>query len=58
LTYAEILDKESDLMVSYLARFDLDPLMFHQSNMRAYDGVNSLLGDLLHATPDEVRSNL
>lgn len=45
-------------MVSYLARFDLDPLMFHQPNMRAYDGVNSLLGDLLHATPDEVRSNL
>lgn len=50
LTYAEILDKESDLMVSYLAKFDLDPLMFHQPNMRAYDGVNSLLGDLLHAT--------
>jgi len=37
-------------MVSYLARFDLDPLMFHQPNMCAYDGVNSLLGDLLHAT--------
>jgi hypothetical protein len=50
LTYAEILDKESDLMLSYLAKFDLDPLMFHQPNMRAYDGVNSLLGDLLHAT--------
>ena len=50
LTYAEILDKESDLMVSYLAKFDLDPLMFHQPNMRAYDGVNSLLGDLLNAT--------
>lgn len=50
LTYAEILDKESDLMLSYLAKSDLDPLMFHQPNMRAYDGVNSLLGDLLNAT--------
>jgi hypothetical protein len=50
LTYAEILDKESEMMLNYLAKFDLDPLMFHQPNLRAYDGVNSLLGDLLDAT--------
>ncbi len=50
LTYAEILDKESDMILSYLLKFDLDPLMFHQANLRAYDGTKSLFGDLLDAT--------
>ncbi len=50
LTYAQILDKESSMLLSYLLKGDLDPLMFHQSNLRAYDGTHSLLGDLLDAT--------
>ncbi|MFN8474395.1 MAG: hypothetical protein U0822_19535 [Anaerolineae bacterium] len=50
LSYSEILDKESDLMLSYLLKWDLDPLMFHQPNAAAYDGVHSLLSDLLDAT--------
>lgn len=50
LTYAEILDKESDMMLQYLLKWDIDPLMFHQANMRAYDGTNSLLGDLINRT--------
>jgi hypothetical protein len=50
LTYAEILDKESDMWLQYLLKWDMDPLMFHQPNLRAYDGVHSLLGDLIQAT--------
>lgn len=50
LTYAEILDKESDMLLQYLLKWDIDPLMFHQANVRAYDGANSLLGDLLKET--------
>ncbi len=50
LTYGEILDKESDVMLQYLLKWDLDPLMFHQANLRAYDGSRSLLTDLLDAT--------
>jgi hypothetical protein len=50
LSYAEVLDKESDILLTYLLTYSLDPLMFHQPNLRAYDGTNSLLGDLMHAT--------
>lgn len=50
LTYAEILDKESDMWLQYLLKWDIDPLMFHQANLRAYNGANSLLGDLIEAT--------
>ena len=49
-TYAEIVDLESDQLLSYLLKGDIDPLMFHQANTGTYDGVNSLLGDLLSAT--------
>ena len=50
LTYAEVLDKESEVMLAYLLNHDMRPLMFHQSNLRAYDGTRSLLGDLIDAT--------
>jgi hypothetical protein len=50
LTYAEILDKESDVLVRYLLKGDMNPLMFHQPNLRAYDGRRTLLGDLIDAT--------
>lgn len=51
LSYAEILDKESDVFIwRYLLRGEVDPWMFHQSNLRAYDGTHSLLGDLLDET--------
>lgn len=50
LTYAEILDNVSDTWVSYLLNGDLNPLMFHQPNTRAYDGEHSLLGDLIDMT--------
>jgi hypothetical protein len=47
LTYSEILDRESDVMLQYMLRGEIDPWMFHQANLRAYDGVHTLLGDLL-----------
>lgn len=50
LTYAQVLDKTSDVLASYLLNYDARPLMFHASNMRAYDGTRSLLGDLMDAT--------
>ena len=50
LTYSEILDKESDVLLQYLLRGEIDPWMFHQSNLRAYDSVHDVLGDLLDRT--------
>ena len=50
LTYSEIVGHESDNLLSYLLTWDLDPLMFHQPNLAAYDRSHSLLGDLLDAT--------
>ena len=38
------------MWLQYLLKWDIDPLMFHQANLRAYDGTNSLLGDLIDAT--------
>lgn len=49
LSFAEIVDKESDNMLFYMLRWDIDPLMFHQGNLRAYDGKRFLLGDLMEA---------
>src|SRR5262249_40835843 len=49
-TYQQLLDRESNMMLTYLLKGDIDPLMFHQPNMRAYDGTHTLLGDLLDAT--------
>ena len=53
LSYAEILDKESDIWLRYLISFDMRPLMFHQPNLRAYDDTHSLLGDLIDRTLDK-----
>jgi hypothetical protein len=50
LTYAQILDAESQTLLAYLLKGDIDPWMFHQSNLRAYDGTHTLLGDLLDLT--------
>ena len=50
LNYNEILDAESDVLLQYLLMGENDPWMFHQPDLRAYDGVRSLLGDLLDAT--------
>jgi hypothetical protein len=56
LTYSEILDNESDWMLKYMLKWDIDPLMFHIPNVSAYDGVHSLLGDLIDRTLTKYRS--
>jgi hypothetical protein len=50
LTYQQILDIESQTLLTYLLKGDIDPWMFHQPNMRAYDGTHTLLGNLLDLT--------
>ena len=50
LSYAEILDIESQRLLTYLLKGDLNPWMFHQTNLDAYDGSHTLLTDLLGAT--------
>ncbi len=49
LTYAEIIDKESQNILVYMLKGDLDPIAFHQTNLRAYNGRHSVLTDLLDA---------
>lgn len=49
-TYDQLLERESNVLVSYLLKGDVNPWMFHQPNLRAYDGTRSLLGDLLDRT--------
>ena len=53
LTYEEILGKESDVLLQYMLRGEIDPWMFHQANLRAYDTTHTLLGDLLDQTLDK-----
>ena len=47
LTYQEVLDKESQNLLVYMLQGNIDPVMYHQPNTRAYDGTHLLLGDLL-----------
>jgi hypothetical protein len=49
-TYEQVIDQVSDVLIHYLMRGEADPWMFHQANLRAYDGEHSLLGELLDAT--------
>jgi Bacterial Ig-like domain (group 2)/Abnormal spindle-like microcephaly-assoc'd, ASPM-SPD-2-Hydin len=48
--YTQILDNISDSFVANMLKGDLDPEMFHQPNLHAYDGTRSLLGDLIDMT--------
>jgi hypothetical protein len=47
LTIEEIIDYEAGVQLVNLLSYDLDPWMFHQANLRAYDGTHSLLSDLI-----------
>jgi hypothetical protein len=52
----QILDRESNNLLTYLLRGDADPLMFHQANLRAYTAGKTLLGDLIDATLTKYRT--
>lgn len=49
-TYSQIINTESDNWLRYMIKYSVYSVMFHQPNLRAYDGVHSLLGDLMDAT--------
>ena len=54
LSFAEILDNQAELLLGFLLKGDVSPVMFHQPNLRNYDGAGrSLLGDLLTAVADK-----
>jgi hypothetical protein len=42
----QILDSESNTLLPHLLAGDINPVMFHQTNLRAYDGTHALLTDL------------
>ncbi|MFN8487918.1 MAG: hypothetical protein U0350_10020 [Caldilineaceae bacterium] len=52
-SFAEILDREAEMILRYLLRWDIDPLMFHQPNLHAYDGAHSLFADLIDCVLDK-----
>jgi hypothetical protein len=49
LNYQGLLDFESDTLLGYLFTYDINPLMFHQSNLRQYASGRTLLTDFLAA---------
>jgi hypothetical protein len=54
LNYAEILENQSDLIVGFLLKGDVSPHMFHQPNLRDFNGQgNTLLGDLFDRVADK-----
>ncbi len=48
-TYNQIIERESDAIITYMLRNEMYPLMFHQANFWRYNGVNSLFTDLMDA---------
>lgn len=46
----DIINTESDMWLRYMLKYSIYSVMFHQPNLRAYDGTRSLLGDLIDAT--------
>jgi len=49
-TYRQIIDRESDALLSYMLRYEMYPSMFHQANFVFYNGTNSLFTDLIDET--------
>lgn len=46
-TYDQLLERESNVLLTYLVKGDIDPLMFHQPNIRQYLPGKSLFSDLM-----------
>ncbi|MDO8456041.1 MAG: hypothetical protein Q7T07_03910, partial [Burkholderiaceae bacterium] len=60
LVYSELLDKESEVLVRYMLKYNANSWMFHAANLRDYDGTGpnkkSLLSDLLDAVTAKYRA--
>ncbi|MEI7643549.1 MAG: hypothetical protein WCJ55_04480 [Chloroflexales bacterium] len=50
LNYNQIIDQESNIILQYLLKGDLSPIMFHQPNVVQYAPGKTLMGDLINAT--------
>jgi hypothetical protein len=50
IDYAGVIDHESNALLSYLLKWDIDPMMFHQENLVQYQNSSTLLTELLNAT--------
>jgi len=48
LTYSQVLSEVASQLLVYMITYDNRPLMFHQSNLRAYSGTSTLLSDLFN----------
>lgn len=48
-SYDNIVDRESDALVTYMLRHELYPQMYHQSNLHRWNGARSLFTDLHNA---------
>ncbi len=57
-TYDDIRHNVSQTLLTNMLKGDMDPLMFHMSNLHAYDGSHSILGDLLDETLNNYTSLL
>jgi len=49
-TYAQILTTESNNLVAYILKGYANPSMFHQTNLKIYNGSSSLFSDLMQKT--------
>jgi hypothetical protein len=49
-SYEQIRDDISQSLLGHMLKGDMDPLMFHMSNVHAYDGTHSLLSDVYDQT--------
>ena len=49
-TYDQIIDAESNALLTYMLRGEWYPSMYHQSNLIRYNGNHSLYSDLMDAT--------
>ncbi len=47
--YADIVNRESDALVTYMMRSEIYPTMWHQSNFVRYSGDQTLYGDVISA---------
>jgi hypothetical protein len=56
IDYQGILDHESDQMLQYLLKWDIDPIMFHQPNVVQYAPGQTLLSDVVKSLLDKYNS--
>jgi hypothetical protein len=49
-TYADIVNRESDNLLTYMLRYEIYPTMWHQANYVRYQGSSTLFTDVVNAT--------